>query len=158
MLFRSPEAVDRLVLADTGHAATPEGAAQWAERIRMAEAGGMAALVEPTLARWFTEDFRRNAPGAVARVGEMIRTTPLEGFKGCANALMTANFTARLKDIRCPSLAIAGEQDASAPTTRYLGANIPGARTVMIPGAAHISNVERPDAFTRALREFLRAG
>ena len=65
---------------------------------------------------------------------------------------------ARLKDIRCPTLAIAGEQDASAPTTRYLGANIPGARTVMIPGAAHISNVERPDAFTRALREFLRAG
>ena len=44
---------NRLVLADTGHAATPEGAAQWAERIRMAEAGGMAALVEPTLARWF---------------------------------------------------------------------------------------------------------
>lgn len=151
-----PEVLDRLVLADTGHAATPEAAAAWAERIRLAQARGMEALVEPTLDRWFTEDFRRRRPAPVAKVGEMIRGTPLQGFIGCAHALMTANFTARLQDIRCPTLAIAGEQDASAPTTRYLGANIPGARTVMIPAAAHISNVEQPEAFTRALRDFLR--
>ena len=52
-------------------------------------------------------------------------------------------------------LAIACEQDAAAPGTRYIGENVPGAKLVMIPQAAHIANIEQATAFNRALREFL---
>ena len=69
------------------------------------------------------------------------------------NAL--AGSTSSTRRIARPVLAIAGELDVSAPGTRYLGENIPGAKLVMIPQAAHISNLEQPEAFNRALREFL---
>ena len=68
---------------------------------------------------------------------------------------MKLDTTARLKDIRLPVLAITGEQDGAAPGTRTIGETIPGAKFVAIPQAAHIANLEQPEAFNRALREFL---
>jgi 3-oxoadipate enol-lactonase len=150
-----PGSIDRLVLADTGHAQPPEAIAQWQERIRIAESKGMQPLVQPTLERWFTEPFRKGRPAEVQKIAKLIEATPVAGYVGCGHALMKVNLTARLKDIARPVLAIAGEQDVSAPGTRYLGENIPGAKLVMIPQAAHISNLEQPEAFNRALRDFL---
>ena len=147
--------LDRVVLADTGHAQTPETLKQWDERIRTAEAKGMQPLVEGTLARWFTEDFRKKQKPIVDRIGALIQSTPVAGYVGCCHAISKLNTTARLKEIGRPVLAIAGEQDAAAPGTRYIGENVPGAKLVMIPQAAHIANIEQPEAFNRALREFL---
>jgi 3-oxoadipate enol-lactonase len=146
---------DRLVLADTGHTQTPETIAQWQERIRTAETKGMQPLVDATLARWFTEPFRKNKPEIVKPIGALIAATPVAGYVGCCHAISKLSTTARLKDIKGPVLAIAGEQDAAAPGTRYIGEHIPGAKLVVIPQAAHIANIEQPEAFNRALREFL---
>jgi 3-oxoadipate enol-lactonase len=146
---------DRLVLADTGHTQTPETIAQWQERIRTAETQGMQPLVEPTLARWFTESFRKNKAETVRPIGALIAATPVAGYVGCCHAISKLSTTARLKDIKGPLLAITGEQDAAAPGTRYIGEHVPGAKLVVIAQAAHIANVEQPDAFNRALREFL---
>jgi 3-oxoadipate enol-lactonase len=63
--------------------------------------------------------------------------------------------TARLKDIRLPVLAITGESDAAAPGTRYIGEQVPGAKFVSIAQAAHIANIEQPEKFNQALRDFL---
>jgi 3-oxoadipate enol-lactonase len=148
-----PGIFERLVLADTGHAQTPETQKQWHERIQTAQAKGMQALVQPTLERWFTEPFRKSA--AARKIGELIAATPVAGYVGCCHAISKLNSTARLKDIKAPVLAMAGEQDVAAAGTRYIGEHVPGARLVMIPQAAHIANVEQPEAFNRALREFL---
>jgi len=146
---------ERLVLADTGHTQTPETIAQWQERIRTAETQGMQPLVEPTLGRWFTEPFRKNKPETVRAIAALIAATPVAGYVGCCHAISKLSTTARLKDIRGPVLAITGEQDAAAPGTRYIGEHVPGAKLVVIPQAAHIANIEQPEAFNRALREFL---
>ena len=148
-----PDVFDRVVLADTGHAQTPETKKQWEERIKTAETRGMQPLVQPTLERWFTAPFR-NQP-IVKKIGELIGSTPVPGYVGCCHAISNLNTTARLKDIRNPVLAITGEQDAAAPGTRYIGENVPGAKLVVIPQAAHIANLEQPEAFNRALAEFL---
>jgi 3-oxoadipate enol-lactonase len=148
-----PALFERMVLADTGHAQNAEAIAQWEERIRIAQSQGMGPLVEPTMARWFTEPFR-SSPQA-RKIADLIRATPVAGYVGCGRAIMQLATTARLKDIALPLLAIAGEQDAAAAGTRYIGENVPGARLVMIPQAAHIANVEQPAAFNRALRDFL---
>ena len=148
-----PGAFDRVVLADTGHTQTPETRKQWEERIKTAETKGMEPLVQPTIERWFTKDFRDNPEAR--KIADLIRGTPVPGYVGCCHAISNLNTTARLKEIKRPVLAIAGEQDAAAPGTRYLGENVPGAKLVMIPQAAHIANIEQAEAFNRALEEFL---
>ena len=85
----------------------------------------------------------------------LIAATPVAGYVGCCHAISKLSTTARLKDIKGPVLAITGEQDAAAPGTRYIGEHVPGAKLVVIPQAAHIANIEQPEAFNRALREFL---
>jgi 3-oxoadipate enol-lactonase len=146
---------ERMVLCDTTHAQPPEALKQWEERIRIAESKGMAALAESTLERWFTEPFRKRNPPELQRIRALIEKTPVAGYVGCGRAIMGLNTTARLKDIRLPLLAITGEQDAAAPGTRHIGEAVPGAKFVSIPNAAHIANLEQPEAFNRALREFL---
>jgi 3-oxoadipate enol-lactonase len=68
---------------------------------------------------------------------------------------MGLNTTAKLPGIKIPVLAITGEQDAAAPGTRYIAEHVPGAKLVVIPQASHIANIEQPEAFNRALRDFL---
>jgi 3-oxoadipate enol-lactonase len=153
LVLKEPGLFDRVVLADTGHTQTPETRKQWEERIRTAETKGMQPLVQPTLERWFTKDFMDKP--IVKSIGDLIRSTPVPGYVGCCQAISNLNTTARLKEIKRPVLAIAGEQDAAAPGTRYIGENVPGAKLVMIPQAAHIANIEQAAAFNRALREFL---
>ncbi len=155
LVLKEPDLFDRVVLADTGHAQTPETRKQWEERIKTAEAKGMQPLVQGTLERWFTEPFRNSQPQVVKRIAELIQGTPVPGYVGCCQAIANLNTSARLQDIKRPVLALTGEQDAAAPGTRYIGENVPGAKTVVIPQAAHIANLEQPEAFNRALREFL---
>jgi 3-oxoadipate enol-lactonase len=153
LALKQPAKFERMVLADTGHAQNADALKQWEERIRIAETKGMAALVASTIERWFTEPFR-NTPAA-KKIAELVAATPVAGYVGCGRAIMQLNTTARLKEIRMPVLAIAGEADTAAAGTRYIGENVPGAKLVMIPQAAHIANIEQAEAFNRALREFL---
>jgi 3-oxoadipate enol-lactonase len=147
--------LERVVLADTGHTQTPELIKQWEERIAAAQSKGMKALVESTLARWFTEPFRKSHPQEVGRIAAVIESTPVAGYVGCCQAISKMNLTSRLKEIRLPVLAITGEHDGSAPATQFIGETIPGAKFVSIAQAAHISNIEQPEVFNRSLREFL---
>jgi 3-oxoadipate enol-lactonase len=147
--------LDKVVLADTGHSQTPDMQKQWEERIATAQSKGMKALVEPTLARWFTDPYRKSNPTEVAKIAALIENTPVPGYVGCCQAISKLNLTSRLKEIRMPVLAITGEQDGSAAATKFIGENVPGAKLVVIPQAAHIANVEQAGQFNQALRDFL---
>jgi len=153
LALRQTKLFDKMVLADTGHAQPPEAIKQWDDRIRIAQAQGMKALVPSTMERWFTPAFRESPPAK--KIAELIANTPVAGYVGCGQAIMKLNTTARLKEIKLPVLAIAGEADPSAPGTKHIGENIPGAKLVMLKQAAHIANVEQPEKFNQALREFL---
>ena len=144
---------ERMVLADTTHAQNPDALRQWEERIAIAESKGMAALVDSTMERWFTPPFRSSP--AAKKIAALIAATPVAGYVGCGRAIMRLQTTARLKDIKLPVLAITSEQDGAAPGTRHIGESVPGAKFVNLPQASHIANVEQPEAFNRALREFL---
>src|SRR5687767_12731143 len=122
LALKNSSLVEKLILADTGHSQPPEAIAQWKERIAIAESKGMQALVDSTMQRWFTDSFRKSEPAK--KIAAIIAATPVAGYVGCGRAIMGLNTTGRLKEIRMPVLAIAGEQDPSAPGTRYLGENI----------------------------------
>jgi 3-oxoadipate enol-lactonase len=142
-----------MVVADTTHTQPPEALRQWEDRIRVAESKGMAGLLDSTMERWFTPPFRSTP--AARKIAALILATPVAGYVGCGRAIMGLNTTARLKEIRLPLLAITGNEDGAAAGTKFIGENVPGARFVGIPQAAHIANIEQAEAFNRALREFL---
>jgi 3-oxoadipate enol-lactonase len=156
--LRYPGVFTRMVLADTSARLPPGADRLWAERARTALEEGMAALVDATLARWFTEGFRAARPEVMARIAAAIRSTPAAGYAGCCHAIGQLDLLDRLHDIRCPVSVVVGEQDPATPPamSRQIQEAIDGAELVVIPDAAHIANIEQPAAFNAALLDFLR--
>jgi len=146
-----------LVLCDTSSRLGPEVQPVWADRIKTVTEKGMEPLVEPTLKRWFTEAMVSKHPPVLDKVAAMIRATPPAGYAGCCHAIPKIDVTARLKEIKCPIQVIVGEQDAGTPVamSREIQAAAPGSELVIIPNASHLSNLEQPEAFNRALLGFL---
>lgn len=155
--LKYPGVFQSMVLADTTSRYPAEAAGVWQDRINTAQTKGMDAVVDGTLARWFTEPYRKTKPPAVEHVAKSIRSTPVAGFVGCCHAIPKINLTHRLKEIDCPTLVIVGEQDPGTPVSmaREIHEGKPGSELVIIPSAAHLSNIEQPQAFTRAMLEFL---
>lgn len=157
LALKAPEALISLSLCDTSSRLPADAKPMWDERIRTAEAKGMEALVDSTLTRWFTAPFREKKKDVVDRVATMIRTTPVAGYVGCCQAISALNLTDRLSAIKLPTVVIVGEDDPGTPVaaSRVIADNIKGARLEIIPSAAHLSNLEQPEAFNRALSGFL---
>jgi len=157
LALRASDVLLSLSLCDTSSRIPADAKPQWEDRIRTAEAKGMEPLVEPTLARWFTAPFRERRKDVVDRVATMIRTTPVAGYVGCCHAISALNLTDRLSAIKLPTIVIVGEDDPGTPVaaSRLIAENIKGARLEIISSAAHLSNIEQPEAFNRALSSFL---
>jgi len=153
---RHADRIERAIICDSPCASTPATSQQWHERIAVAQQKGMEALVEPTVGRWFPPEILAAKPPYVDRVREMIRTTPVNGFIGCAAALADHDFRSRAGSVTRPALFIVGEKDGVTPAAmREMHGMLPGSRFVTLPGAGHISNLDRPEEFNAAIRDFL---
>jgi 3-oxoadipate enol-lactonase len=153
-----PDRVDRIVVCDSPCMSTPATAAQWEERIAVAQAGGMKALVDSTMARWFPPETHAAKPAHLDKVRQMILTTPVNGFIGGSAALADHNYNAAVATVTRPALFIAGSKDGVTPAAmKDMNARLVGSHYVELEGAGHISNLDRPAEFTRAVREFLGA-
>jgi 3-oxoadipate enol-lactonase len=152
---RHRERFDRIIACDCGPASTPASAQQWKERIEIAAKGGMEALVEPTVNRWFPPDFVATKAPVLDQIRQMIRTTPFAGFAGCAEALSNYDLRGGLAGITSPTLLIVGTKDATVAGIRQIKEAVKGSQLVELEGAGHIANVEQPKAFTAAIRDFL---
>jgi 3-oxoadipate enol-lactonase len=157
--LKAPEVFASLSLCDTSSRIPPEAKSQWADRIKTAETQGMEPLVEPTLARWFTEPFRKSRKDVIDRVATMIRTTPPAGYAGCCAAISTLDLTDKISAIKIPTIAIVGEDDPGTPVAAHkvIQERIAGSRLEILKSAAHLSNMEQPEAFNKALTGFLTA-
>ncbi|HSQ04806.1 MAG TPA: 3-oxoadipate enol-lactonase [Burkholderiales bacterium] len=154
-----PACVQSLALCDTTSRYPAEAATMWSERIALVRRDGMETVVEPTLGRWFTEPYRKSAPDVMKQFAAMIARTPVEGYAGCSEAICRINVTGQLEKIKCPVLVIVGEQDQGTPPAmaREIHDAIAGSELVTIPSAAHLSYIEQPVAFNRALLRFLQS-
>ena len=146
--------IHKLVLANT---AAKIGVAEvWNARIETVLKEGLESIVAGTMERWFTAAFRHEHPEIVAGISSTLRSTNLQGYVACCAAIRDADFRAVFRNISVPTLAIAGSQDvvASPQDVQFLAENIPSASYIEL-SAAHLSNVEVPDAFNSALLGFL---
>jgi 3-oxoadipate enol-lactonase len=150
-----PDLVRGLILMDTGHRiGTPE---IWAERIAAIEAGGIAAVAEATLGRWFTPGFHADRPADLAGARNMLIRTPLAGYLGTCRAIGDADFTRAAQAVGVPTLCVVGEADGSTPPglVRDLAALIPGAGFEMVANAGHLPCIEQPEATAALIAGFL---
>ncbi len=154
MLTHAPERIDKAVLANTAAYMGP--VELWNGRIETARRGGMRALVEPTIERWFPEHFRQAAPATMDRMRAMILRTPIEGYTGCCAAIRDMDQRTAIRSITNSVLVIIGSRDpATKPADgELIVSSIRNAKTVIFD-AAHISNIEQPEAFASTVIEFL---
>jgi 3-oxoadipate enol-lactonase len=153
---RHPERFGRIIVCDSPCQSTPQSSQQWEERIAIAQKQGMEVLVEPTVSRWFPAETVAKKPAHVDKVRGMIRATPVNGFIGCAAALADHDYASAAGSVKLPVLFVVGEKDGATPVAmRKLSEKVAGSRFVELPGAGHISNMDRPAEFNRAVAEFL---
>ncbi len=154
---KHPDRLDKVIVCDTPCQSTPTSSQQWEERILIAQQQGMEPLVEPTVGRWFPPDVMAAKPPHVDKVRQMVRTTPVNGFIGCAAALANHDYASAVATVTRPVLFMAGEKDGVTPVAmRKLSAALPGSRYVELPSAGHISNMDQPEGFTWAIADFLK--
>lgn len=143
-----------IVLSNTG--AKIGTADMWGERIAALEAGGIEALAEPILERWFSKPFRATLELDAWRA--MLTRQPLTGYMGCCAAIAGTDFYTPTSGLRLPALGIAGDADGSTPPdlVRETIDLIPGSRFHLIRGAGHLPCVEQPGEYAATLTTFLR--
>ena len=154
LALHAPERLLSIALCDT--AARLGVAEGWQQRADTARAGGMAALVDMSMTRFFSEQFRLRDPATVERFRATFLATPPQGFAGCCAVLRDCDFTADLGQMKIPALVLTGLEDAPTPPadSEILAAGIPGAALALL-NTGHISAVEDPVGFTAALTAHL---
>lgn len=150
----SPLRVDRLIIANS--AARIGSAEAWQARMDTVLSKGLEAIADMAMARFFDKGFRSMHPDVVDRFRTMLLANPAHGYAGCCAALRDADLTRHLSRLQSRTLVIAGSKDLSTPPPQLhaLAEVLPEARIVELD-AAHLSNVEAAEAFTRAVQGFL---
>jgi len=151
-------AADRLTSLVLANTAPKFGErSNWETRIKMVSEGGMAAIVDMVMQRFFSPQTLVSSNVYASTVKLMLLGTDPVGYVGCCVALRDFDSRATLRNIRVPTLVISGNRDVSTPWAGngdVLAGQIPNARSLQLP-AAHLSNLERPRSFLAALLEFL---
>lgn len=151
---RRPDLVRALVLSNT--AAKMGDAAMWQARIDAIRAGGIEALADAVMERWFSPAFLSRPELTAWR--NMLTRTPVEGYVGCCHAIAGADLSESTGALSLPVLAIAGREDGASPPELVQGtaSMIAGSRFAVIEGAGHLPCVEDPAAYAALLNEFLK--
>lgn len=149
-----PKRIDRLVLCNTAALIGP--AEVWNTRIAKVNSEGMAPIVPGVIDRWFTAGFQQRAPKEVGVVRQMLLDTPAAGYTANCAAVRDMDQRERLGGIKAPTLVIGGTHDLATPPadSRLVAERISGARYAELD-AAHLSNWEQADEFTRQVVGFL---
>jgi pimeloyl-ACP methyl ester carboxylesterase len=144
----APERLTGLVLACTS-ARVPAPDA-YAERAHLVRVRGIEPVADVVVSRWLTPSA---PPDLRARFRYILVSTSREGYAGCCEAVAGWDFRAELPRVSVPTLVIAASGDEATPKgdTDLLAERIPGARHVELDGAAHLANLERPQAFAEAV-------
>ena len=158
---RYGERARALVLASTRAAAdNPEAKSNRFKMIEQVEAKGPAAAAELMLPKLLGKTTQQNHPDLIEKVRGLIMKNSKQGIiaaqRGMANRL---DSTELLPQIKCPTLVLAGEEDAMIPSEemKAMKEKLPVSRFEVIPKAGHLANLEQPEAFDKAVINFLKA-
>ena len=163
LAIEHPDSVSSLTLVNSplnGLAAAPDPyASEWSAALAAIRAGGPSQDLADAFVRLFVDGQGSAAQPVRAEVRALLADYRFAHYARGAPVAASVNHSARLTSLRMPALVVLGERDI--PTIHEhaaaLAARLPGARKVVIPDAAHLPNLEQPDAFNRELLSFLTA-
>jgi 3-oxoadipate enol-lactonase len=137
----------------------PDFAAMWHKLRGTVQREGLEAIVEPTVQRWFSEDFKAAHPEVLEKIRKMIRGTTVDGYLGVTAAFLGLDLKERLREIKAQTLYVSGAQDklgGPPELMKGLSERVKGAQHVSVPNAAHIANIQNPEGFNQVLADSLR--
>ncbi|UPY34923.1 alpha/beta fold hydrolase [Sediminicoccus sp. KRV36] len=142
-----------LLAIDTTAWYGPTAPADWARRAKLAEEGGMKALLDFQRARWLSETFRATHPEVQAAQEAIFLDMPIGAYAAACHMLGALDLRAAIAGITAPTLVLVGEEDLATPPSmaRDIADRIPGASFEVLAGARHLTPLERPEAIVAGL-------
>jgi 3-oxoadipate enol-lactonase len=159
MAIRHPALASKLVLADCGAAFSEPGREAFRNMAAAAKAKGLAAITDVAMRRLFAPEFQAQHPDLMRDRREAFLRTDPKVFREACEALAELDLRPELNKVRVPVLVLVGEHDEATPPpmSHELAAGLPDARLKILPGCAHVPQLQSPDLFLEAIGEFLRA-
>ena len=157
MAIRHPGIATRLILADSGAAFSEAGREAFRTMASVSRAKGLAAISDVAMNRLFAPQFQAQHPELMRdRRAAFLRTDP-EVFQAACDALAGLDLRTELSRVKMPVLVLVGEQDEATPPamSRELAAGLPDAELKIIPGCAHVPQLQAPELFLDAIAGFL---
>jgi pimeloyl-ACP methyl ester carboxylesterase len=155
-----PDRVSALAILNSPHERGEDQQRLVEARARDTGAGGPSANLDETLARWFTEDFRRDHSDMVDAVRAVVLAND-PGNYAAHRQVLAAGVTELIRPeppITTPTLVMTCEHDSgSTPAMSWgIAGEMPDANVVIVPDLQHLGLIERPELFSGPVMDFLR--
>ena len=153
-----PQRVSALGLVDTTAWYGPDAPRQWDERAQKALEGGLKALVDFQVTRWFSEDFRAAQPEVVSQCVAVFLENDVRAYAASCRMLGAADLRHVLPRIGAPTAVTVGEEDYATPLAmaEELHRNIRGSTLTVLKKARHLTPLERPAEIAAQLEKLLK--
>jgi 3-oxoadipate enol-lactonase len=155
--IRHPAIAARLVLADCGAAFSEPGRQAFRNMSAAATAKGLAAISDVAMRRLFAPAFQQAHPELIEQRRARFVAVHPETFHAACAALAGLDLRAQAGGLKLPTLVLVGEQDEATPPemARELASLLPDARFVLLPGCAHVPQLQAPQQFLAAIADFI---
>ncbi len=157
MAIRHPNIAAKLILADCGAAFSDPGREAFRNMAAASRAKGLAAITDVAMRRLFAPEFQAANPDLMRdRRAAFLRTDP-EVFRAACEALAELDLRPQLGQVKVPVLVLVGEHDEATPPpmSHEMAAGLPQAHLKIIPGCAHVPQLQAPSVFLDAIGDFL---
>jgi 3-oxoadipate enol-lactonase len=159
MAIRHPGIASKLILADCGAAFSEEGRQAFRNMAAASKAKGLSGITDVAMRRLFAPDFQAKHPDLMRDRREAFLKTDPDVFRSACDALAELDLRPQLSQVKIPVLVLVGEHDEATPLpmSYELAAGLPNARLIIIPGCAHVPQLQSPEVFLDAIGDFLPA-
>ncbi|MET4385164.1 3-oxoadipate enol-lactonase [Bradyrhizobium sp. F1.4.3] len=157
MAIRHPKIASKLVLADCGAAFSEPGREAFRNMAKISREKGLEAITDVAMRRLFAPDFQAQHPELMRGRREAFLRTDPDVFRAACDALASLDLRAELAGVNVPVLVLVGEHDEATPPpmSHELAAGLSRAELKIIPGCAHVPQLQSPRQFLDAMKEFL---
>jgi 3-oxoadipate enol-lactonase len=159
MAIRHPKIATRLVLADCGAAFSEPGREAFRNMAAASRAKGLSAITDVAMRRLFAPDFQGKHPDLMRDRREAFLNTDADVFRAACDALAGLDLRPELDKVKVPVLVLVGEHDEATPPpmSHELAAGLPQAHLEIVPGCAHVPQLQSPAMFLEMIADFLPA-
>lgn len=157
MAIRHPAIAARFIFADCGAAFSEEGRQAFRNMAAASKAKGLGAITDVAMRRLFAPEFQAQHPDLMADRRAAFLKTDEQVFGAACAQLAALDLRGELSKVKVPALVIVGEHDEATPPpmSRELAAGLPDARLKIIPGCAHVPQLQAPRLFLETISDFL---